>query len=413
MKFKNVLLASLPVAALFVVSCSNDDNNSTQEQVFDYTVPTTYVFERSGATTVDYAGETNLVLMLDEMGAEIKNKATAGTALDANKLSDMYSNINGQFSNVTLNTASDKQLKDKTAASRDFFMKFNGGGSIAEQSEVRNLFQEQFNNAAAASGGAVAAAGVAGTYEETATTKRLFAANGLEPQQVLLKGMMGACFMDQIVNNYLSKNVLDEGSNRENNTNKVLEEGKNYTKMEHLWDEAYGYIYGGDNPTASTPVYKFWSSYINQVDADSDFGTLREDIELAFRKGRAAITAGDYATRDAQIAIIKKKIAMVPAVRAVFYLKEGKAKLTADSGKKAFHALSEGYGFIMSLRYTNKPGTNSPYMTKAEVDAILDGMTAGTNGLWDIDYLNTHIDGWADQIAARFGFTVAQAEVVN
>jgi hypothetical protein len=38
----------------------------------------------------------------------------------------------------------------------------------------------------------------------------LFAANGLEPQQVLLKGMMGAC-MDQIVNNYLSKNKLDEG----------------------------------------------------------------------------------------------------------------------------------------------------------------------------------------------------------
>jgi len=184
--------------------------------------------------------------------------------------------------------------------------------------------------------------------------------------------------------------------------------------MEHLWDEAYGYIYGGDNPTATpNPVYKFWSSYINQVDADSDFGTLREDIELAFRTGRAAIVANDYATRDAQIAIIKQKLALVPAVRAVFYLKEGKAKLITDSGAKGFHALSEGYGFIMSLRYTNKPGTNAPYMSKAEVDAILNELTAGANGLWDVDYLNAHIDGLATQIATRFGFTVAQAETVN
>ncbi|ESU25266.1 hypothetical protein FEDK69T_00310 [Flavobacterium enshiense DK69] len=412
MKFKNVLLASLPVAALFSVSCSNDDNNTSQEQVFNYTVPTTYAFERSGESTVDYAGQTNRVLMLDEMGTEIKNKAAAGTVLDAAKLSDMYNNVNSQFSNVALNTATDKQLKNKTAASRDFFVNFNGGATIAEQTAVRNLFQAQFDNAAAASGGEVAAAGVAGTYID-GNSKRLFAANGLEPQQVLLKGMMGACFMDQIVNNYLSKNVLDEGSNRENNTNKVLEEGKNYTKMEHLWDEAYGYIYGGDDLTGTSPVLKFWSSYIKQVDDDSDFGSLREDIELAFRKGRAAITAGDYATRDTQIAIIKKKIALVPAVRAVFYLKEGKGKLATDSGAKAFHALSEGYGFIMSLRYTNRPGTNSPYMTKAEVDAILSGLTAGTNGLWDVDYLNDHIDGWAEQIATRFGFTVAQAETVT
>jgi hypothetical protein len=57
----------------------------------------------------------------------------------------------------------------------------------------------------------------------------LFAANGLEPQQVFLKGMMGAAFMDQIVNNYLSKNKLDEGTSKVNNTNKIVENGKTYT----------------------------------------------------------------------------------------------------------------------------------------------------------------------------------------
>jgi hypothetical protein len=138
--------------------------------------------------------------------------------------------------------------------------------------------------------------------------------------------------------------------------------------MEHNWDEAYGYIYGVDGT-------KFWASYISQVNADVDFNTLTADIDLAFRKGRA-IVANDYATRDAQINIIKAKLAMVPAVRAVFYLQEGKEKLTTDKGAKSFHALSEAYGFIMSLRYTNNPATNGP----VEVDAMLANMISGTNG---------------------------------
>jgi hypothetical protein len=59
----------------------------------------------------------------------------------------------------------------------------------------------------------------------------------------------------------------------------------------------------------------------------------------------------------------------------------------ANTGAKSFHALSEAYGFIMSLRYTNNPTTNSPYFSKSEVDAMLANMISGTNGLWDIDTL--------------------------
>lgn len=218
--------------------------------------------------------------------------------------------------------------------------------------------------------------------------------------------MMGASFMDQVVNNYLSTNKLDEASNKINNTNKVLEDDKTYTTMEHAWDEAYGYIYGADGT-------KYWSSYISQVNADTDFNTLKSDIDLAFRTGRAAIVANDYATRDAQVDIIKAKLALVPAVRAVYYLQEGKGKLTTDGGAKAFHALSEAYGFIISLRYTNKPGTNSPYLSKTEVDTMLASMVSGTNGLWDIDTLGAKLDTLSTQIATKFSFTVEQAATVN
>ena len=401
MKLNKVLLSTLLMTALTITSCSNDDNS---EQTPNYTVPATYTFERSSSTTVDFSGQSSRLLMLEEMGNNIKTAATNGTVASQSVLTNMYSNANNAFETTALNT-SGKQLKDKTAASKDYFQLFLGGGTTTEKISVQAFFETQLTLANTASLGTAASAGVAGSYLD-GTSKRLFAANGLEPQQVLLKGMMGACFMDQIVNNYLSKNKLDEGTNKINNTNKVLEDSKTYTTMEHTWDEAYGYIYGVDGT-------KFWSSYIDQVNADTDFNTVKADINLAFRTGRAAIVANDYATRDAQIDIIKAKLAIVPAVRAVFYLQEGKGKLTTDKGAKAFHALSEAYGFIISLRYTNKPGTDKPYFTKAEVDAMLANMVSGTNGFWDIDTLGTKLDSISAQIATKFGFTVAQAATVN
>jgi Domain of unknown function (DUF4856) len=412
MQIKHLSLASLFIAFLSLTSCTNDDDTITPESpAFNYTVPETYTFTRNNASTIDYSGQTTRLTMLDEMGNYIKTAATNGSISDNTVLLEMYNNTNNRFTTLGLNE-SGKQLKDKTAASKDYFSLFNGQGSTTEQVNVRNFFENQFIDAKSASQGATAAAGVAGVYLD-GTSKRLFAANGLEPQQVFLKGMMGASLLDQIVNNYLIVNKLDEGNNKENNTNKVLESNKPYTTMEHNWDEAYGYVYGGDNLSVTPNVFKYWSSYINQVNADTDFNTLKADIGLAFRKGRAAIVANDYATRDLQIEILRTKLALVPAVRSVFYLQEGKTKLVTDNGAKAFHALSEAYGFIMSLRYTNKPGTNNPYFSKTEVDSMLASLTSGTNGLWAIDTLGAKLDTLSTQIATRFGFTVVQAATVN
>ena len=402
MKYSNLIFSALSLVTLSLSSCSSDD--STDATIANYTIPTTYTFERNSVTTVDFSGQSSRLSMLEEMGNYIKTAATNGTLADKTVLSNMYSNTNNAFTATALNT-SGKQLKDKTAASKDYFELYLGGGSITEKTAVQAYFEAQLTLAQDASAGTNAAAGVAGSYLD-GTSKRLFAANGLEPQQVLLKGLMGASFMDQIVNNYLSKSKLDDGTNKTNNTNKVVETGKTYTTMEHTWDEAYGYIYGVDGT-------KFWASYIGQVNADVDFNTLTADIDLAFRKGRAAIVANDYVTRDAQIDIIKAKLAKVPAVRAVFYLQEGKGKLVTDKGAKAFHALSEAYGFIISLRYTNNPATNSPYFTKSEVDTMLALMVSGTNGFWDIDTLGAKLDTISAQIATKFGFTVAQAATVN
>jgi hypothetical protein len=48
--------------------------------------------------------------------------------------------------------------------------------------------------------------------------------------------------------------------------------------------------------------------------------------------------------------------------------------MAAGNTADAFHALSEGYGFIMSLQFTND-GNDNPYFSKAEVDAMLAKMS--------------------------------------
>ena len=60
------------------------------------------------------------------------------------------------------------------------------------------------------------------------------------------------------------------------------------------------------------------------------------------------------------------------AVYALHYLSGAITTLSGSSSDKrdAFHGLSEGYGFVMSLQFTND-GTDTPYFTKSEVDSYL------------------------------------------
>jgi hypothetical protein len=46
-------------------------------------------------------------------------------------------------------------------------------------------------------------------------------------------------------------------------------------------------------------------------------------------------------------------------------------KVEAGNIAKAHHSLSEAYGFILSLQFTNN-GNDEPYMSKADVESFLD-----------------------------------------
>ena len=397
MKRYSKLVSVVIIAISSLVSCKKDEVASPTTSL-SYSVPNSYDFKNSnGISTVDFSGQKTRLVMLDQISALM-----GGTEpVSETTLLSMFDGTG--FAVDSLNT-SGKKLSDKTAASIDYF-----GGINAEQLDIRNKFKSLLIDASLLAGSKIEASkGISGYYMD-GTKKRYFNANGLEPQQVFAKGMMGACLLDQVLNTYLSTNKLDAGSNKLNNTNKVLEDGKYYTTMEHFWDEAYGYIFGNDNHSTNPAVYKYWSSYINQVDADPNFSGIKDVILKAFIKGRAAISNSDYTTRDAQITIIKKELAKVPAIRAVYYLNEGKTKLGTHDGKAAYHALSEAYGFIWSLRFTQNPLVKAPYFSKEEVEAMMNDMIKNQNGLYAVDYLSPILDELAKKIATRFGFNVEQA----
>ena len=382
-------------------SCETGSENAIE-------TPDTYAFERDGVNTVDFSGQTTRLKMGSEFVSALSEPTNTVETLQA-----MFAHEAGNvdFTEADLN-ASDKNIKSKTAASADLF-----AANATVQAAIRSDFDswidgqvdEVFVNWETS-----ASPGIAGQVSQ-GDRVRYINAQGLEYNQMINKGLIGALTLDQIVNNYLSPAVLDEGNNRTDNDAGTLEEGQSYTSMEHKWDEAYGYLFGLNTDTAN-PVAsenngdRFLGSYIGQVAADPDFSDLITASYDAFKLGRAAIVAKDYALRDEQAAIIKTKLALVPSVRAVFYLQDGKnalAEEVPDYGG-AFHALSEGYGFIYSLQFAQDATTGEAYFTKQEVDALLAQLLGdGENGLWDVT--PETLDSISETIAAKFGFTVVQA----
>ncbi|MEC3965077.1 DUF4856 domain-containing protein [Flagellimonas halotolerans] len=405
MLLRRIFLLSLPIA--LITSCSNDDSEDV-DSIITIDNPTTYVFERNGESSVSFGGQTTRILMAEEIIGKLKDDTATADALKA-----MFAHEEGasDFADADLN-ASDKNLRGKTAASFDFFST-NATDQALVRADFENWIQTQVDEVFP-NWNTAAAAGTAGQIADGSST-RYVTGKGLEMNQVFSKSLIGALMVDQILNNYISSDFIDGGTQRTDNDEGVLAEGKNYTAMEHDWDEAYGYAFGtaqdlADPRSTIGEDDSFLNKYIGRVEGDSDFVGINDDIYQAFKLGRAAIVAKDYTVRDEQAEILRELISRIIGIRAVYYMQQGKNAInqtTPDYGG-AFHDLSEGYGFVYSLQFTRKPNSTDPYFTKAEVDAFLaDLMDDGDNGLWDVT--PETLDAISTGIAERFSFTVEQA----
>ena len=315
----------LAISAIFS-SCKDKDEDPTPEpQVAAYTVPTTYNF-----SAMDFSASTKRITMLGELTTYIRttHSNTAAPILDAQKMKDMYANVNSMFIDATLN-ASGVQLKDKT------------GNAFGLQAELEANFMDAViasQHAATSPTTTTASNGVAGKLI-SGTRYILVDTAGFEYKEYIEKGIMGGVLYYQattILNNISTFNNTTMGGGR--------------TAQESAWDEAFGYFgVPVDFPTNVIGL-KNWGSYCNSVStALGGTTTINATIMNAWIAGRAAISNGDNAARDAARNVVIKTWEKIAAARFITYVKGAKSKIGIETAT-VNHNLSEGIGFISAFK---------------------------------------------------------------
>ena len=348
-------------------------------------IPYSYEYARAGKSTVSYSGQTSRLKMADEIYSAL-NTNTFTKA----QLLEMFNDGTG-FSDASLNS-SGKKMGNKTA------------GSQLASATVKPMFDAMLTDFAdnvIPNWAVDAANGTAGKLTD-ATRSIHVNAKGHEIDQTFIKGIIGGMNLDQIVNNYITPYQLDSGTRIADNDNNVLSSGKDYTDMEHKWDEGFGYLYGqeadatrldlGVSPTGNGTTL---NKYFKKINASNQVG-IGITVFDAFRRGRAYIVAKQYDKRDAEATIIKKELSKVMAYKTVDYLNGYMTKIAAGNTADAFHALSEAYGFVMGLQFTND-GTDNPYFSNSEVNAFLTLM----DNFWTVQ--NSDLEAIRDQVKTKFG----------
>ena len=358
MKTKNYLFLLGTSVLLGFSACDTDDDVVPPCTV---TAPADYTFEVDSSSTVAFGGQTARLSMVEEI-LTILNGGTADLAT----LNEMYADGTG-FAGAGLD-ASNKQLRSKTAGYQTAVVKAYVQGQFDDMlADYVNNVIPNLNNQAAPG-----VAGMVGNRE--LNTK------GMEVDQLFAKGLIGAVTLDQVVNGYLSDAKL---GNADNVTRDVNVDA-NSTAMEHYWDEGFGYIYGLEadilNPNYDEAIIDPGTSAGSLINKYlGRYETWRNEVYSSFVNGRQAIVENCAVVRDDEAGDIMVALSNVVMQKAEDYLRD--AADDVDFSADYFHALSEGYGFILSLQFTCDADGN-PYFTHSEVNQMLEALEAG-NGFWD------------------------------
>ncbi len=375
---KKLLIILFGISASLLTSCSDDhDTNPTPNPPAGYSVPETYTFtDAEGNSTVNFSGQVERQDQLAEIETLMKSANTAGTAISAQDLKDMFANVNNN-GNGNFTFESSKQLRNKCAT------------EFTDAEEVRLEFEIMMESLAAISqtttpGESNGGNGIAGIVQSGDAGPYLMDANGQEYTQLISKGLMGAVFYHQITGYYLTDEKIGDGVDNSAAVNEA--EGKYYTAMEHHWDEAFGYFTDATNfPLSGTD--RFWGEYSNVV--DPALGS-NEILMNAFLRGRAAISNDDMTTKNEQRDIIINEMERVVAGAAIHYMNKARDQFANDARRN--HYLSEGMGFINGLRF-NPSASLSPQ----EISALKSEIG---NNFYDVTV--SDILSVRDQLSAAF-----------
>jgi hypothetical protein len=343
---KNYKLPVLALAAASVfmfTGCDPDDDDPINE----LEVPSTYVFERNGSSSVAYTGQTNRGDMLAQLTTKMKTANTLGNApLDAQELLNMFRNENSPFPVTYTQKLSDKCFQNDVEMFEGWLTELAANSAVQQTASDGN-------------------AGVLVEGNSDPTTGYIVNDKGIELIQLVEKGLMGAVFYFQAMEAYLTSERMGTTGNDD------VVEGQNYTNQEHWFDEAFGYFGATVDFPASPADDRYWAKYANSRSSGLYPG-INEELSLAFRTARAAITAKDYEARDEAIRDIQEKWAIVSAGTAVDYLSQSLSS-TGIATYRKHHALSEYIAFSMALKYHFNGGNSKfpPFYNYAKIQEAL------------------------------------------
>jgi hypothetical protein len=333
------------LAAFSFSSCKKGASNN-------YIVPTTYNF-----SNVNDTNQAKLLLMADQIVAAINlGNAVGGAPVSAQKLTDMFNNVNGNFtdSSLSLNTSGISLASYCPATAKADILNYFDSIGIYSQSVV------------------VGDSGVAGVAVSPITSKKLLLSpNGIFYAQVVKKTIMGILSYE-IANVYL----IDSISNTVDNTTVIAGSG---TAMEHHWDEAFGLFGAPTNFLAVTTGAKYLASYSNQVDLGLHSNAT---IMNAFLKGRAAISNKDLGTKQAQANIIIAALDQLDAAAIVQEMHEVETDLNTGDAIGAYGALSESIGFVRNFKYNTSATRIITDAQIAQLESLYDSANPGNPNLY-------------------------------
>jgi hypothetical protein len=226
------ILRALPLLLLGAAAC--DGSNPVDPDPVDQgiPVPTAYVFDsrfQTGVSSVSYSGQTVRNLLAQDLKTAIDRLGKPGaspiTVQDLRKLYEYNDALN--LSTLTEGGAAPAKETRYSAIATGKNLKsapIAADPVIGYGKTVDQLMNEWFQTIAANSQDP-AKLGTPAVY----TT-----AEGVDLSQMVEKVLHGAVAYQRGTGNYLAK-VLEQ-------SNTAAEAGKPYTKMEHYWDEAFGYF---------------------------------------------------------------------------------------------------------------------------------------------------------------------------
>jgi hypothetical protein len=213
-------------------------------------------------------------------------------------------------------------------------------------------------------------AGLKGSYQ--------LDAKGWEGDQQFAKMLIGALCLEQVNYDYLTK-MGDETDN----TDRTYGDPAVYTKREHYFDEAFGYVYGLDDNDLDADINnglllgKYLNKHTNGEKSGIDY---RQRAYDAFKMGRQALVENCAEELDRQIAIINSSLSKVVAWHAQDYLSSAANAIGTDD---FHHDVSEAWGFVYSLQFTKVNGV--PLFSHSQVMTMISTLEAGSNGAWDLE----------------------------